>query len=148
MADMARRIHELEPTWVLVKGGHLPGVEARDGVSPPEQVADVLFDGPTITVLTGGHVDTSTTTGPDAPSRRPSPPPWPVAPTCPRRSAVARSPSSPPCAAGPGGISGRAMDRSTISAGPTGHLRASAPHRAVGAGSGDKVRPPRWTLPG
>ena len=29
MVDMARRIHELGPTWVLVKGGHLPGVESR-----------------------------------------------------------------------------------------------------------------------
>ncbi len=58
MAEMARRIHELGPAWVLVKGGHLPGVEAGDGVSPPDRVADVLFDGSTVTVLTGGHVDT------------------------------------------------------------------------------------------
>ncbi len=58
MADMARRIHELGPTWVLVKGGHLPGVESDPGVRPPDQVADVLFDGTTVTVLTGGRVDT------------------------------------------------------------------------------------------
>jgi len=58
MVDMARRIHELGPTWVLVKGGHLPGVESRSGVPAPDQVADVLFDGTTVTVLTGGHVDT------------------------------------------------------------------------------------------
>jgi hydroxymethylpyrimidine/phosphomethylpyrimidine kinase len=58
MVDMARRIHELGPTWVLVKGGHLPGVESHSGVRPPEQVADVLFDGSTVTILTGGHVDT------------------------------------------------------------------------------------------
>jgi hydroxymethylpyrimidine kinase/phosphomethylpyrimidine kinase len=58
MEDMARRIHELGPTWVLVKGGHLPGVESHSGVRPPEEVADVLFDGSTVTILTGGHVDT------------------------------------------------------------------------------------------
>jgi len=58
MADLARRIYELGPSWVLVKGGHLPGVESSSGVAPPAQVADVLFDGTTITVLTGRHVDT------------------------------------------------------------------------------------------
>ena len=58
MVDMARRIHGLGPTWVLVKGGHLPGVESRAGARPPDQVADVLFDGTTVTVLNGGHVDT------------------------------------------------------------------------------------------
>ena len=58
MVDMARRIHELGPTWVLVKGGHLPGVESHPGVRPPDQVADVLFDGTTVTVLTGRRVDT------------------------------------------------------------------------------------------
>ena len=63
MADMARRIHELGPAWVLVKGGHLPGVESRSGVAPPSLVADVLFDGTTVTVLTGGHVDTPNTHG-------------------------------------------------------------------------------------
>ncbi len=63
MADMARRIYELGPTWVLVKGGHLPGVESQSGVTPPAQVADVLFDGTEVTVLTGGHVDTVNTHG-------------------------------------------------------------------------------------
>ncbi len=63
MVDMARRIHELGPSWVLVKGGHLPGVESRSGVAPPAQVADVLFDGTTVTVLTGSHVDTPNTHG-------------------------------------------------------------------------------------
>jgi hydroxymethylpyrimidine/phosphomethylpyrimidine kinase len=63
MADMARRIHQLGPSWVLVKGGHLPGVQPRTGVAPPAQVADVLFDGATVTVLTGGHVDTPNTHG-------------------------------------------------------------------------------------
>jgi len=58
MVDMARRIHELGPTWVLVKGGHLPGVESHSGTKAPDQVADVLFDGTTVTVLTGGRVDT------------------------------------------------------------------------------------------
>jgi hydroxymethylpyrimidine/phosphomethylpyrimidine kinase len=63
MADLARRIHELGPTWVLVKGGHLPGVESHPGGTPPDQVADVLFDGTTMTVLAGGHVDTRNTHG-------------------------------------------------------------------------------------
>jgi hydroxymethylpyrimidine/phosphomethylpyrimidine kinase len=63
MTDMARRIHQLGPSWVLVKGGHLPGVEPRSGALPPDQVADVLFDGSEVTVLTGSHVDTANTHG-------------------------------------------------------------------------------------
>jgi hydroxymethylpyrimidine/phosphomethylpyrimidine kinase len=63
MTEMARRIHQLGPTWVLVKGGHLPGVESRSGGHPPDQVADVLFDGSEVTVLTGRHVDTANTHG-------------------------------------------------------------------------------------
>jgi hydroxymethylpyrimidine/phosphomethylpyrimidine kinase len=62
MADMARQIHRLGPDWVLVKGGHLPGVAYRAG-QPPDQVADVLFDGTTLTVLTGRRVDTPNTHG-------------------------------------------------------------------------------------
>jgi hydroxymethylpyrimidine/phosphomethylpyrimidine kinase len=63
MIEMARRIHGLGPTWVLVKGGHLPGVESHDPGAAPAQVADVLFDGREVTVLTGAHVDTSNTHG-------------------------------------------------------------------------------------
>jgi hydroxymethylpyrimidine/phosphomethylpyrimidine kinase len=63
MAEMAERIYELGPAWVLVKGGHLPGVESRSGTTPPSQVADVLFDGTSVTVLTGDHVDTVNTHG-------------------------------------------------------------------------------------
>ncbi|MBF6556918.1 MAG: bifunctional hydroxymethylpyrimidine kinase/phosphomethylpyrimidine kinase [Acidimicrobiales bacterium] len=63
MIEMARRIHGLGPTWVLVKGGHLPGVESHDPGAAPVQVADVLFDGREVTVLTGAHVDTSNTHG-------------------------------------------------------------------------------------
>ena len=63
MTDMARRIHQLGPSWVLVKGGHLPGVEPRSGGPPPDEVADVLFDGFEVTVLTGSHVDTANTHG-------------------------------------------------------------------------------------
>jgi hydroxymethylpyrimidine/phosphomethylpyrimidine kinase len=62
MADMARQIHRLGPDWVLVKGGHLPGVAYRAG-RPTDQVADVLFDGTTVTVLTGRRVDTPNTHG-------------------------------------------------------------------------------------
>jgi hydroxymethylpyrimidine/phosphomethylpyrimidine kinase len=63
MADMARTIHGLGPAWVLVKGGHLPGVAYRSGERPPDRVADVLFDGTTLTVLTGQRVDTPNTHG-------------------------------------------------------------------------------------
>jgi hydroxymethylpyrimidine/phosphomethylpyrimidine kinase len=67
MAEVARQIHRLGPVWVLVKGGHLPGVEPRasdagsnDG---PDDVADVLFDGTHVTVLRGRWVDTANTHG-------------------------------------------------------------------------------------
>jgi hydroxymethylpyrimidine/phosphomethylpyrimidine kinase len=73
MIEVAREIHRLGPTWVLVKGGHLPGVEhhseagdeGTDGRSHnrPDEVADVLFDGTNVTVLQGRWVDTANTHG-------------------------------------------------------------------------------------
>jgi hydroxymethylpyrimidine/phosphomethylpyrimidine kinase len=63
MTELARRIHDLGPRWVLVKGGHLPGVESSTGGPRPDQVADVLFDGREVTVLTGPRVETSNTHG-------------------------------------------------------------------------------------
>lgn len=63
MAEMARRIHELGPRWVLVKGGHLPGVESGTGGAAPTTVADVLYDGHDVTVITGPRVDTPNTHG-------------------------------------------------------------------------------------
>jgi hydroxymethylpyrimidine/phosphomethylpyrimidine kinase len=63
MAELARRIHALGPAWVLVKGGHLPGVESTADAAAPENVADVLFDGHRLTVLESPHVDTSNTHG-------------------------------------------------------------------------------------
>jgi hydroxymethylpyrimidine/phosphomethylpyrimidine kinase len=63
MVDAARRIHELGPTWVLVKGGHLPGVDAGSDGPAPDTVADVLFDGTDVTILTDTHVDTPNTHG-------------------------------------------------------------------------------------
>ena len=59
MVDMARRIHELGPDLGAGQGrppprGRVPTREWH----PPDQVADVLFDGTTVTVLTGGRVDT------------------------------------------------------------------------------------------
>jgi len=83
MIEVAREIHRLGPTWVLVKGGHLPGVEHRPGSQAPEdrsedpgddrsrdgsndrpdEVADVLFDGTDVTVLQGPWVDTANTHG-------------------------------------------------------------------------------------
>jgi hydroxymethylpyrimidine kinase/phosphomethylpyrimidine kinase len=63
MADAARRILDLGSAWVLVKGGHLPGVEA-DGSDPgPTEVTDILFGADGVTVLTGPRVDTANTHG-------------------------------------------------------------------------------------
>jgi hydroxymethylpyrimidine/phosphomethylpyrimidine kinase len=58
MVDLAVRIHRLGPTWVLVKGGHLPGVHGTDGTTAPDRVADVLFDGTDVTVLEQDRVGT------------------------------------------------------------------------------------------
>ncbi len=63
MIEMARSIHRLGCVWVLVKGGHLPGVESHHSGPAPSQVTDVLFDGDEVTVLTGSHVDTPNTHG-------------------------------------------------------------------------------------
>ncbi len=62
MVGLARAIHRLGPGWVLVKGGHLPGVDSPAGARPTE-VPDVLFDGTQITVITGARVDTPNTHG-------------------------------------------------------------------------------------
>lgn len=51
MVDLARRIHALGPRWVLVKGGHLPGVHQTGSGPAPDRVADVLFDGTDVRVL-------------------------------------------------------------------------------------------------
>lgn len=58
MVGLATRIHRLGPAWVLVKGGHLPGVHGDDGGPAPDRVADVLFDGTDVTVLDGTRVAT------------------------------------------------------------------------------------------
>jgi hydroxymethylpyrimidine/phosphomethylpyrimidine kinase len=63
MTEMARRIHKLGPAWVLVKGGHLPGVESRHAGEAPDLVTDILFDGHEVTRLTRAHVDTANTHG-------------------------------------------------------------------------------------
>ncbi len=51
MVDLARRVLALGSDWVLVKGGHLPGVHGTDGGPPPDRVADVLVDGTDVHVL-------------------------------------------------------------------------------------------------
>jgi hydroxymethylpyrimidine/phosphomethylpyrimidine kinase len=70
MIELAQRIHRLGPAWVLVKGGHLPGVERNaDEAAPPDDfddqtgAVDVLFDGHQATVLGGPRVDTANTHG-------------------------------------------------------------------------------------
>lgn len=64
MTELARHIHGLGPRWVLVKGGHLPGVEGRDRQHPaPGTVDDVLFDGTDVVVLPGTRVETPNTHG-------------------------------------------------------------------------------------
>ena len=63
MVEAARRIHRLGPTWVLVKGGHLPGVEPGSAGSAPHHVADVLFDGRDAIVVDGPRVETGNTHG-------------------------------------------------------------------------------------
>jgi hydroxymethylpyrimidine/phosphomethylpyrimidine kinase len=63
MEDAARRIHDLGPTWVLVKGGHLPGVEVHDPGTPASEVTDVLFDGTELTRLAAPRVPTANTHG-------------------------------------------------------------------------------------
>ena len=51
--DAARRIHDLGPAAVIMKGGHLPGSE----------VVDILFDGETFYEFAGPRVDSRTTHG-------------------------------------------------------------------------------------
>jgi len=63
MVEAARRVHALGPAWVLVKGGGLPGVGGPGRTAPPDQVADVLFDGTEATVLVAPRVDTANTHG-------------------------------------------------------------------------------------
>ena len=62
MSAAARRVHAFGPAWVLVKGGHLPGVESDAG-DAPDDVVDVLYDGTDITVLRRPRVDTANTHG-------------------------------------------------------------------------------------
>jgi hydroxymethylpyrimidine/phosphomethylpyrimidine kinase len=64
MARVARHLHALGARWVLVKGGHLPGVGASGGsTTPPAVVPDILFDGSEIAVLSGEHVQTANVHG-------------------------------------------------------------------------------------
>ncbi len=63
MVEAARRIHALGPAWVLVKGGHLPGVDGPARRNGPDVVPDVLFDGSEVTIVSGPRVDTANTHG-------------------------------------------------------------------------------------
>jgi hydroxymethylpyrimidine/phosphomethylpyrimidine kinase len=57
MTELGRRILDHGPTWVLVKGGHLPGVHHGDGPAP-DRVADVLVGPGGIEILDGPRVAT------------------------------------------------------------------------------------------
>lgn len=63
MIEAAERIRALGAEYVLVKGGHLPGVETHDDRPAPDEVIDVLVgpEGPTI--LVAPHVPTANTHG-------------------------------------------------------------------------------------
>ncbi len=63
MVELAGRIAALGPTWVLVKGGHLPGVDGPRGAPPPEDVHDVLCDGRGAFRLASAWVETPNTHG-------------------------------------------------------------------------------------
>ena len=63
MAEAARTIHAMGADWVLVKGGHLAGVEPSPGTRAASAVPDVLYDGTTVTMLTAEWVDTPNTHG-------------------------------------------------------------------------------------
>jgi hydroxymethylpyrimidine/phosphomethylpyrimidine kinase len=70
MVEVAERIHRLGPAWVLVKGGHLPGVERSSDQAPPADdpdqatdAVDVLFDGHQVSIMGGARVDTANTHG-------------------------------------------------------------------------------------
>ncbi|HWF23704.1 MAG TPA: bifunctional hydroxymethylpyrimidine kinase/phosphomethylpyrimidine kinase [Acidimicrobiales bacterium] len=64
MARVARHLHALGARWVVVKGGHLPGVgPSEGGASSPAVVPDILFDGQDISVLSGAHVPTANVHG-------------------------------------------------------------------------------------
>jgi hydroxymethylpyrimidine/phosphomethylpyrimidine kinase len=64
MARAARHLHALGARWVLVKGGHLPGVGAVGAQAAPLAVVpDILFDGHEITELSGEHVPTGNVHG-------------------------------------------------------------------------------------
>ncbi len=63
MGVLAERIGEHGPTWVLVKGGHLPGVHEHDGRTAPDQVADVLWGPNGLTILEGARVETANNHG-------------------------------------------------------------------------------------
>ncbi len=58
MTDLAKRIHDLGPKWVLVKGGHLPGVHSAGTGPAPDRVVDVLFDGDDFWIMDNTRVVT------------------------------------------------------------------------------------------
>lgn len=53
MQEAARRLHDLGPTWVVVKGGHRPGPEA----------VDLVFDGRRFHQLRAGRIESDRTHG-------------------------------------------------------------------------------------
>lgn len=63
MVALAQRIADLGPRWVLVKGGHLPGVHGSNDSEAPELVTDVLLGPSGATLLTAALVATTNNHG-------------------------------------------------------------------------------------
>lgn len=62
MVEAGRRIHGFGARWVLVKGGHLPGVGPESGTAPA-RVSDVLVGEDGVRVLEASHVATANVHG-------------------------------------------------------------------------------------
>ncbi len=128
MVDLARHIHALGPRWVLVKGGHLPGVHTAgtgSGPGPGLRRAGRRDRRPRPGGVPGGRP--ATTTAPAAPWRPQSPRCSPAAPTCPRRSTAPDGSSTTPWWGRPAGRSAGATVRSIRSAGRPGRFLQRVP---------------------
>ncbi len=65
LEDCAKRLYELGPKYVLIKGGHFPDISFRiDEFSTHETAAtDLIYDGTDFTYLNSNYIDTINTHG-------------------------------------------------------------------------------------